>query len=146
MRQATIAVEVLEQLNDIDYIFIAVGGGGLLAGIANYIKHIKPSIKIIAVEPENSNCFQHALKHNKPIPIDDVGIFADGVAVKQIGDLTFALAKDNVDDCVLVSTDEICAVIKDIFDNIRAIAEPAGALSTAGIKKYIKEHNIKNKK
>ncbi len=143
--QATIAVELIHQLDQIDYIFVAVGGGGLISGIATYIKTRNPSIKIIAVEPDNSNCFQQALLHKKPIPIENVGIFADGVAVKEVGKIPFELCKDTVDDCVLVSTDEICASIKDIFDNIRAIAEPAGALSTAGIKKYIKQHNIKNK-
>ncbi len=143
--QGTIGLEILSQLKNIDYIFIAVGGGGLIAGISNYIKSINPSIKIIAVEPENSNCLEQALKHNKPIQLNDVGIFADGVAVKKIGKTTFKLTKDLVDDCVLVSTDEICAGIKDIYDDIRAVAEPAGALSTAGIKKYINLHNIKNK-
>ena len=143
--QGTIAIELLEQLKKIDYIFVAVGGGGLIAGISNYIKSINPSIKIIAVEPENSNCFEEAMKKKRPVKLKEVGIFADGVAVKKIGETTFKLAKDVVDDCVLVTTDEICAGIKDIYDDIRAIAEPAGALSTAGIKKYIKKHNIKNK-
>jgi len=143
--QGTIAAEIINQIHDIDYIFIAVGGGGLIAGISSYIKSINPKVKIIAVEPENSNCFEQAIKHNKPIEINDVGIFADGVAVKKIGNLTFELSKKNVDDCILVSTDEICASIKDIYDDIRAIAEPAGALSTAGIKKYIYKNNIKNK-
>ena len=143
--QGTIAKELLEQQSNVDYVFIPVGGGGLLAGMAVYLKHSNPAIKIIAVEPENSACLHAALDAQERVVLDHVGIFADGVAVKQIGKLPYDLIHDCVDDTVLLTTDEICAGIKDIYDNIRAIAEPAGALSLAGIKKYSQQHGIKNK-
>ena len=143
--QGTIAREIIEQLANIDYMFIPVGGGGLLAGMCVYLKHVKPDIKIIAVEPENSACLYEALQAKDRVVLDHVGIFADGVAVKQIGRYPFELVRDCVDDTVLLTTDEICAGVKDIYDNVRAIAEPAGALSLAGIKKYLHSHDIKNK-
>ena len=138
--QATIAKEILEQCqSDIDAIFVPVGGGGLIAGILSYIKATKPHIKIIAVEPENSACLHHALKAGKPIPLDHVGIFAEGVAVKQIGAKPWQLIRNEIDDVVLVDTDEICAAIKDIYDETRSIVEPAGALALAGIKKSLQK-------
>ena len=143
--QGTIARELLDQLSSIDYVFIPVGGGGLFAGMALYLKYKNPSIKIIAVEPENSACFNAALTAKKRVVLDSVGIFVDGVAVKQIGKIPFDLARDYVDDTVLLTTDEICAGIKDIYDNIRAIAEPAGALALAGMKKYSRLHGLENK-
>ena len=144
--QGTIAKEILDAIDQkIDYFFVPVGGGGLLAGILAYFKVASPSTKIIAVEPENSACLRHALDHGAPTPLDQVGIFADGVAVKQIGTLPFEIIKDHIDDTILVSTDEICASIKDIYDERRCIAEPAGALSLAGAKKYCQSKNIKNK-
>ncbi len=143
--QGTIAKEIDSQLSSIDYIFVPVGGGGLISGIVSYFKYIKPEIKIISVEPENSACFYEAMKHNDRVVLDHVGIFADGVAVKQIGELPFELINAYVDDSVLVTTDEICASIKDIYDNTRAIAEPSGGLSLAGIKKYVLKHNLQNK-
>lgn len=144
--QGTIAKELLEQLNDIDYIFIGVGGGGLIAGIALYIKQIKPEIKIIAVESDESACLQAAMQAGKPVELDRVGIFADGVAVKIIGQETFRICQQYVDDVITVSNDELCTAIKDIFDDTRVIAEPAGALSVAAIRKYCQQHELKDKK
>ena len=143
--QGTIAKELLDQLENVDYVFIPVGGGGLLAGMAVYLHHINPNIKIIAVEPENSACLHHALNAQERVTLEHVGIFADGVAVKQVGALPYELVNDSIHDTVLVSTDEICAGVKDIYDSVRAIAEPAGALSLAGIKKYLQAHDIKGK-
>lgn len=144
--QGTIAKEILDQLKEpIDYIFVAVGGGGLIAGIGAYIKAKHPETKIIGVEPENAACLTAALEANERVVLDQVGIFADGVAVKQVGEEPFRLAKLVVDDMVTVTTDEICAGIKDIYDETRSIAEPAGALGLAGLKKYIKEKSIQNK-
>ncbi len=144
--QGTIAKEMLEQLSDFDYVFVAVGGGGLAAGIAVYLKQIKPEIKIIGVESEESACLQAALAAGEPVSLQQVGIFADGVAVKTIGSETFRLCQQLVDEVITVSNDEICTAIKDIFDDTRVIAEPAGALSIAGIRKYCREHNIQNKR
>ena len=145
--QGTIGIEILEQLKEHpDYIFIPVGGGGLLAGISVYLKTINPKIKIVAVEAEDSACFNLACQFGKPTSLKHVGIFADGVAVKKIGLKTFKLTKNIIDYTLTVTTDEICSSIKELYDETRVIAEPAGALSVAGMKKYISTHNIKNKK
>lgn len=143
--QGTIAKELLEQNNQIDTVFIAVGGGGLAAGMALYIKQVRPDIKIISVEAEDSNCYQVARQHGEPTMLPTVGIFADGVAVKRMGEETFRLCEKYVDECMTVTNDEICAAIKEIFDDTRVIAEPAGAISIAGIRKYVKEHSVSNK-
>jgi len=143
--QATVAKEILAQLDQIDYVFSPVGGGGLISGMASYIKHYAPHIKVIGVEPVDSPTLFKALEANKRVVLDDVGRFADGVAVKQIGELPFEIAKECVDDVILVSNDEMCAAIKDIYEDVRSVSEPAGALATAGVKKYILEHNLKNK-
>ena len=143
--QATVAKEILSQLEKIDYVFSPVGGGGLISGMASYIKHYAPHIKVIGVEPTDSPTLFKALEANERVILDDVGRFADGVAVKQIGELPFEIAKDSVDDVILVSNDEMCAAIKDIYEDLRSVSEPAGALSTAGVKKYILENNLKNK-
>lgn len=143
--QATVAKEVLSQLEDIDYVFAPVGGGGLISGMASYIKHYAPHIKVIGVEPLDSPTLYKALEANERVVLDDVGRFADGVAVKQIGALPFEIAKKSVDDVVLVSNDEMCAAIKDIYEDVRSVSEPAGALSTAGVKKYILEHGLQGK-
>ena len=143
--QATVAKEVLSQLEEIDYVFAPVGGGGLISGMASYIKHYAPHIKVIGVEPLDSPTLFKALEANDRVVLDDVGRFADGVAVKQIGALPFEIAKKSVDDVVLVSNDEMCAAIKDIYEDVRSVSEPAGALSTAGVKKYILEHELKGK-
>ncbi len=135
--QGTIAKELLDQCECMDIVFIPVGGGGLIAGVAAYLKTKKPNIKIIAVEPEDAACLDVAMKSGKREILEQVGIFADGVAVRQIGEQTFNIAKHCVDDVLTVNTDEICAAIKDIFDDTRTIAEPAGALAVAGIKQYL---------
>ena len=135
--QGTIGMEILRQHPDpIEAIFVAVGGGGLIAGVAAFVKFLRPEIKIIGVEPDDAASMHQALQHDRRVVLDQVGIFADGVAVRQVGEETFRLARELVDDIILVSTDEICAATKDIFDDTRAIAEPAGALGTAGLKKY----------
>ena len=140
--QGTIAKEILEQQPNLDILFVAVGGGGLAAGVAVYLKQLKPSIKIIAVESSESACFQAARAAGEPVTLPSVGIFADGVAVKRMGEETFRLCNRLVDDIMTVSNDEICAAIKDIFDDTRVIAEPAGALSVAAIRKYCQQHSV----
>ncbi len=143
--QATVAKEILSQLDQIDFVFSPVGGGGLISGMASYIKHYAPHIKVIGVEPIDSPTLFKALEANERVVLEDVGRFADGVAVKQIGKLPFEIAKNCVDDVILVSNDEMCAAIKDIYEEVRSVSEPAGALATAGAKKYILEHGLKNK-
>ncbi|MEM8593608.1 MAG: threonine ammonia-lyase, biosynthetic [Pseudomonadota bacterium] len=136
--QGTIGMEIMRQTtHPLDAVFVCVGGGGLVAGIASYVKYVSPKTKIIAVEADDAACFKAALDAGKPVDLPSVGIFADGAAVARIGRETFRVAKDLVDDVVTVSTDEICAAIKDIFDDTRAITEPAGALAVAGMKKYL---------
>ncbi|MBK7983679.1 MAG: threonine ammonia-lyase, biosynthetic [Candidatus Competibacteraceae bacterium] len=143
--QGTIGMEILRQHPDpIEAIFIAVGGGGLIAGVAIYVKFLRPDIKLIGVEPDDAASMHEALKHGQRVTLDHVGLFADGVAVRQVGAETFRLAQQVVDDIILVSTDEICAATKDIFDDTRSIAEPAGALGTAGLKKYVERTGISN--
>ncbi|WP_457668477.1 threonine ammonia-lyase, biosynthetic [Thiolapillus sp.] len=138
--QGTVAMEVLRQHEDpVEAIFIPVGGGGLISGMAAYIKRVRPEIRVIGVEPEDTPTLQQALKAGRRVNLKQIGLFADGVAVRQIGKETFKLARQYVDDVVLVSTDEICAAIKDIYDDTRSVAEPAGALAIAGIKKYLQK-------
>jgi len=144
--QGTVAMEILHQCSDeIEAIFIPVGGGGLIAGMSAYIKHLKPDIKVIGVEPNDAPCMFEALKQGERVILDQVGIFADGVAVRQVGKETFRIAQTCVDEVVLVSTDEICAAIKDIFDDTRSVMEPAGALGVAGMKKYQEQYGLKDK-
>jgi len=137
--QGTVAMEILRQKHgdEIDAIFVPVGGGGLIAGIAAYAKALYPRIKIIGVEPEESAGMYESLREGKRVTLARVGTFADGVAVKRVGEETFRLAKLYVDEIVLVGTDQICAAIQDIFEDTRSIAEPSGALAVAGIKKYV---------
>lgn len=136
--QGTIAMEILQQVPErLDAVFIAVGGGGLCAGMAAYIKTVRPEIKVIAVEAEDSACLDAAMKAGRRVRLKNVGIFADGTAVAQIGKETFRILKDTVDEVITVSVDEICASIKDTFDDTRSICEPAGALGLAGLKKYV---------
>ncbi len=142
--QGTVAREMLEQCGDLDAIFVPVGGGGLLAGVAAWVKAVRPSIKVIAVEPADSNCFQAAMQAGRRVILPQVGLFADGVAVKQIGEENFRVARHLVDDCVTVSVDEICAATRDIFYDRRALPEPAGALAVAGIKRWVIENGVKN--
>ena len=136
--QGTVAMEILRQhQGPIDAIFVPVGGGGLVAGIAAYVKYLYPHTKVIGVEPDDSNCLQAAMAAGQRVVLDQVGLFADGVAVAQIGEHTFDICRRYVDEVITVSTDEICAAIKDIYDDTRSITEPAGALGVAGIKKYV---------
>ena len=138
--QGTIAMEILRQLRGpIDAIFVPVGGGGLIAGIAAYIKYVRPEIAVIGVEPEDAACLAAAMRRGAPVTLPTVGLFADGVAVARVGDLPFRIAKDTVDGVVTATTDQICAAIKDIFDDTRSIAEPAGALAVAGMKRWVEE-------
>jgi threonine dehydratase len=144
--QGTIGMEILRQhMSDIHAIFIPVGGGGLLAGIAAYVKAVRPEVKIIGVEPDDAASLYHSLKEKRRVNLDQVGIFADGVAVRQVGEETFRIAQKVVDDMVLTSVDEICAAIKDIYDDTRSITEPAGALALAGLKKYAAEKGLQDK-
>jgi len=136
--QGTVGVEILRQAGEsLDAIFLPVGGGGLAAGVAAWVKFLNPQTKIIAVEPEDAACLKAALDQGERVMLERVGLFADGVAVAQIGEHTFDVLKNTVDEVVTCTTDEICAAIKDIFDENRSIAEPAGALSLAGLKKYL---------
>ncbi len=144
--QGTIGMEILRQYqHPIDAIFVPIGGGGLIAGIAAYVKALSPSTKIIGVEPVDSNAMYQSLKANKRVTLSHVNLFADGVAVKQVGEETFRLVKELVDEIVLVTTDEICAAIKDIFQDTRAIVEPSGGLALAGIKRYVETSKAKGK-
>lgn len=143
--QGTIGMEMLQQNGHLDYIFVPVGGGGLAAGIAVLIKQLMPEIKVIAVEPEDSACLKAALDAGEPVILDQVSMFADGVAVKRIGNETFRLCQKYLDGHITVSSDEICAAVKDIFEDTRAIAEPSGALALAGLKKFADKHQLNNK-
>jgi len=144
--QGTIGMEILRQhQHPIDAVFVPIGGGGLIAGIGAYIKALSPSTKIIGVEPVDSNAMYQSLKANKRVTLSHVNLFADGVAVKQVGEETFRLVKQLVDEVVLVSTDEICAAIKDIFQDTRSVMEPSGGLALAGIKRYVERDKIKGK-
>ncbi len=144
--QGTIAMEILRQLRaPLDAVFVPVGGGGLIAGIAVYVKYLHPSVKVIGVEPTDASCMYEALRTGTRIELDQVGTFADGVAVRQAGAEPFRLAQRYVDEILLVDTDEICAAIKDIFEATRGIAEPAGALGVAGLKRYVREHGLRGK-
>ncbi len=135
--QGTIGAEILRQTRgDLDAIFVPVGGGGLIAGIAVYAKYLNPKIKIIGVEPVDAAAMHDSLRERKRVVLDRVGIFADGVAVRKVGEETFRLCREHVDEIVLVDTDEICAGIQDIFEDTRSIVEGAGALAVAGLKKY----------
>jgi threonine dehydratase len=144
--QGTVGMEILRQCTgDIDAIFVPVGGGGLIAGVAAYVKAVRPEVKIIGVEPEDAASMHDALRAGRRITLDRVGIFADGVAVRRVGKETFRLARKLVDGMVLVGVDEICAAIKDLFDDTRSIAEPAGALAVAGLKKYAAERGLEGR-
>jgi threonine dehydratase len=144
--QGTVGVELMRQLKaHPEAVFVPVGGGGLVAGISVYVKYLSPSTKVIAVESVESACLELALKTGKRDILPEVGIFADGVAVAQIGKETFRLAQKYVDEVITVTTDEICAAIKDLFEDTRAIAEPAGALATAGLKKYVAREKLQGK-
>ncbi len=144
--QGTIGMEVLRQHPDpIDAIFLCVGGGGLVAGVGSYLKYLYPNTKIIAVEHEEAPTLYTSLQAGERVLLPQVGTFADGAAVKLIGEQTFAIAKHVVDEVILVNTDETCAAIKDVFEDTRTLLEPAGALSVAGLKKYVAEHQLQGK-
>jgi threonine dehydratase len=135
--QGTVALEILRQeTGAIDAIFVPVGGGGLIAGVAAYAKRVRPSAKIIGVEPVDADAFARSLKAGERVRLEHVGAFADGVAVKQVGEEPFRVCRGLVDEVILVDTDDICAAIKDVFEDTRSILEPAGALAVAGLKKY----------
>jgi threonine dehydratase len=144
--QGTVALEILQQhADDIDAIFVPVGGGGLIAGVAAAVKSLRPEIKVIGVEPDEAPCMYEALKQGRRVKLNQVGIFADGVAVRQAGKEPFRIARKYVDDIIIVSTDAICAAMKDIFDDCRAIVEPAGALAIAGMKTYVEQTGVQGK-
>ncbi|HUB93987.1 MAG TPA: threonine ammonia-lyase, biosynthetic [Verrucomicrobiae bacterium] len=134
--QGTIGREILEQLPEVTHIFVPVGGGGLIAGIATYVKALRPDVQIISVEPADSNAMQLSIQQQKRTTLAHVGIFADGVAVKEVGEYTFEAVQRLVDDFITVTTDQICAAIKSVFEDTRSIVEPAGALAVAGIVHY----------
>ncbi|MDA0755312.1 MAG: threonine ammonia-lyase, biosynthetic [Proteobacteria bacterium] len=142
--QGTIGKEILEDNNNFDAIFVPVGGGGILAGISSWIAQHDKKVKIIGVEVEDSACFTEAIKANKRIKLKEVGLFADGVAVAQVGKYNFDILKECVDEVITVSVDEVCAAVKDIFEDTRVLSEPAGALALAGLKIYSKKTKGKN--
>ena len=144
--QGTIGMEILRQHNQpIHAIFVPIGGGGLIAGVAAYVKQVRPEIKIIGVQPIDSDAMHQSLNHKRRITLEHVGLFADGVAVKQVGGETFRLCRELVDEVLLVDTDAACAAIKDVFEDTRSIMEPAGALSIAGAKLYAAREKLKDK-
>lgn len=144
--QGTIADEILRQSSgNVDYIFVPIGGGGMISGIAAYFKALSPDVKIIGVEPKDSDAMAQSIEAGKIVHLDSVGIFADGVAVRKVGKITFKMCCKYVDDIVRVDTDEICSAIKSIYQETRSIVEPAGALGVAGLKKYIRQKNIIDK-
>lgn len=135
--QGTIAFEILKQFTEtIHAVFVPVGGGGLIAGIASYIKQIHPEVKVIGVEPDDADAMRQSLRAGRRVRLKEVGMFADGVAVRQVGKETFRLARKFVDQILCVNTDQTCAAIKDIFEDTRSVMEPAGALAVAGLKEY----------
>lgn len=144
--QGTIGLEILNAHTEpIHAIFCCVGGGGLLAGIAAYIKAVRPEIKVIGVEAKDAEAMTESLKKGERVTLEQVGLFADGAAVKQVGEHTFALCQQYVDEMIVVDNDAICAAIKDVFEDTRSILEPAGALAVAGLKAYVSRENLKDK-
>ena len=144
--QATVAVEILQQHPGTpDIIFVPVGGGGLIAGIVAHLQDVAPDITIIGVEPDEAPCMHAALQAGERVELEHIGIFADGAAVRQAGEEPFRIIKDVVDEILLVNIDEICAAVKDIFEDTRSIPEPAGALALAGLKQYVAREEIKDK-
>jgi threonine dehydratase len=138
--QGTIGHELLQQCPDLNAVFVPIGGGGLISGIATYLKALSPRTKIIGVEPQDSQAMGASLAAGTRVALDHVGIFADGVAVKQVGALTFDIARRCVDEVVTVTTDQICSAIKSIYEDTRSIMEPAGALGVAGLRQYLTAH------
>ena len=144
--QGTIGMEILRQTNiqDLEAVFCCVGGGGLIAGVGVYLKRIAPHVKIIGVETYDANAMVQSLRQGRRVTLAEVGLFADGAAVRQVGEETFRLCGDVVDEVIEVTTDETCAAIKDMFEETRSIVEPAGALALAGLKKYLHAHPTAN--
>jgi threonine dehydratase len=144
--QGTIGMEILRQWQaPLDAIFVAIGGGGLIGGIAAYVKRVRPDVKIIGVQPVDSDAMARSLAAGRRVTLPHVGLFADGVAVKQVGKETFRLARQYVDDVILVDTDATCAALKDVFEDTRSILEPAGALAIAGVKAWVERHRPKDR-
>ena len=144
--QGTIGMEILRaHARPIHAIFCCVGGGGLIAGVAAYVKQLRPDTKIIGVEAEDAEAMTRSLERGERVLLEQVGLFADGAAVKQVGEETFRLCRDYVDEMIVVDNDAICAAIKDVFEDTRSILEPAGALAVAGAKEYIKRHKLRDK-
>ena len=144
--QGTIGMEILRQhAGPLDAIFVPVGGGGLISGIAAYVKRVRPSIRLVGVEPVDADAMTRSLRAKRRVTLENVGLFADGVAVKQVGRETFRLCRDLVDEMVLVDTDEMCAAIKDVFEDTRVVLEPAGALAIAGAKAWVERHGARGK-
>ncbi|RQP26866.1 threonine ammonia-lyase, biosynthetic [Piscinibacter terrae] len=142
--QGTIAMEILRQhQGPLDAVFVAIGGGGLISGVAAYIKAVRPEIKVIGVQTTDSDAMVRSVKAGKRIALPDVGLFSDGTAVKMVGEETFRLTRQLVDDFVVVDTDAVCAAIKDVFQDTRSILEPAGALGVAAVKQYVEQHKLK---
>jgi threonine dehydratase len=145
--QGTIGMEIMHQSGgELDAIFVPVGGGGLIAGIAAYVKQLYPRIKIIGVEPEDAAAMYESVNAGKRITLDKVGMFADGVAVKRVGEETFELVRRYVDEIILVDTDQICAAIQDTFEDTRSVPEPSGALALAGIKRYVARGKMRDQR
>jgi threonine dehydratase len=143
--QGTIAMEILRQHQGrLDAVFLAIGGGGLVSGVANYIKAVRPEIKIIGVQMNDSNAMMQSVAAKKRVTLQDVGLFSDGTAVKLVGEETFRIARDLVDEFIEVDTDAVCAAIKDVFQDTRSIVEPSGAMAVAAIKQYVATHKTKN--
>jgi len=144
--QGTIGMEIVRQHpGELDAIFVPVGGGGLISGIASYIKKITPRTRIVGVEPVDADAMARSLKAGRRVRLDQVGLFADGVAVKEVGKETFRLCRQLVDEMVLVDTDAMCAAIKDVFEDTRVVLEPAGALAVAGAKAWVEKHGARGK-
>ena len=144
--QGTIGMEILRQYTrPLHAIFVPVGGGGLISGIAAYVKRLRPAVRMIGVEPRDADAMARSLRTGRRVVLDHVGLFADGVAVKQVGAETLRLAKQFVDEMILVDTDEMCAAIKDVFEDTRVVLEPAGALAVAGAKAWVEKHGVKGR-
>jgi threonine dehydratase len=142
--QGTVAMEILRQhQGPLDAVFVAIGGGGLISGVAAYIKAVRPEVKVIGVQTTDSDAMLRSIKAGKRVQLADVGLFADGTAVKLVGEETFRVTRALVDDFVVVDTDEVCAAIKDVFQDTRSILEPSGAMGVAGIKQYVATHKLK---
>jgi threonine dehydratase len=144
--QGTVGLEIVRQHpGRLDAIFVPVGGGGLISGIAAYVKRVRPSVRVVGVEPTDADAMTRSLKAGRRVKLEHVGLFADGVAVKQVGRETFRLCRELVDEMVLVNTDEMCAAIKDVFEDTRVVLEPAGALAVAGAKAWVERHGARGK-